>query len=128
MSPLAAIRSVYGNYANFSGRAPRSEYWWFILAYLMTVYLMGLSTGIDLAAVVLMVVYVGSIVPALAVTVRRLHDTGRSGWWMLIALIPLALLVMVALPGDAQANKYGAPHGMEPADTSPTTATAHTNG
>lgn len=99
-------------YAEFSGRASRSEYWWFTLGTLL------LSTAAAAIDAVLPGDLVGTLlslflfVPGLAVGVRRLHDTNRTGKYLLLLLIPIAgwivLLVFFATRGDAKANKYGA--------------------
>jgi uncharacterized membrane protein YhaH (DUF805 family) len=102
-------------YADFSGRARRSEYWWFALAELVV---LGLLFALGRASSILMILYylaaLAVIIPALAVGIRRLHDTGRSGWWILLGVIPIVNLVgwIVLLvffvsdstPGD---NQYG---------------------
>ncbi len=82
-----AVRSVLSQYAGFRGRAPRSEYWWW---YLVTVLVNIVASGIDRvtdAAIgfsfVSVVVTLGLLIPSLAVSVRRLHDSGLSGWWLL---------------------------------------------
>lgn len=116
MGPVEAVRSVLSQYANFSGRARRSEYWWFHVFTVVVVLLLG---GLDLALGADGLVYMvggvgltlGLMVPALAVIVRRLHDTGRSGWWYLVAFIPFigAIVVLIALATDGQPgdNQYG---------------------
>ena len=87
---------VLQNYADFSGRARRTEYWMFTL----------FNALISIALYALAV-----LVPSLAVLVRRLHDTGRSGWWMLIALIPflggLILFVFTVMDSEPGRNDYG---------------------
>lgn len=98
-------------YAQFSGRASRSEYWWFVLG----CFLIGAALGvIDVAldgAILTSLFVLGLIIPSIALNVRRLHDTGRSGWYVLLSLIPLfgplVLLVFYASKGDKRANKYG---------------------
>lgn len=111
---VAAISSVYRKYATFSGRASRSEYWWFacfgILVYLALVAL-GSITDLDGPASLLLGTFVLlSLLPNIAVTVRRLHDTGRSGAWFFIGLVPLIggiwLLVLMCLDSTAD-NEYG---------------------
>ena len=112
-----AVRSVLGQYATFSGRAGRAEYWWYSLASAVALlalsYLLGRSL---LGAVLILIVDLALFVPALAVAVRRLHDTGRSGGWIFVALVPLVgaivLFVMMALRGDPGDNAYGAPHPL----------------
>ena len=85
-----AIQSCLGQYATFSGRAPRSEFWWF---FLFQVLAMGVSsllgdTVYSIAALLL-------LLPALAVGARRLHDVGRSGWWQLLMLTGIGYLVLL---------------------------------
>ncbi|MEW1615212.1 MULTISPECIES: DUF805 domain-containing protein [unclassified Streptomyces] len=103
--------AVLKNYAGFSGRARRKEYWLFTLINLIVVaILMGLGAAID-TTVPYLIYMVATIIPSLAVMVRRLHDTGRSGWWFLISFVPLVggivLLVFLASEGKAEANEYG---------------------
>ncbi|MDA8385139.1 MAG: DUF805 domain-containing protein [Actinomycetota bacterium] len=113
-----AVRSVLGQYATFSGRASRAEYWWYSLASAVSLialsYLLG---GSRLGAVLIILVDLALLVPGLAVTVRRLHDTGRSGGWIFVALVPFAgaivLIVMMALRGEPGDNGYGPPHPLE---------------
>src|SRR5687767_657812 len=127
MSFTDAVKSVYGNYAKFDGRATRSEYWWFVaFSFLvaLTGYLVGgllyavsrssaIFTVVTLALIIFLIV---SFIPSLAVAVRRLHDTGRSGWWYLIVFIPyigaIVLLVLLAMPSSPGYNQYGPPPGM----------------
>lgn len=114
MGFLDAVKSVYTNYVNFQGRARRSEYWWWFLFYLIVVLVLagGVSAISDTLGGALYAIFVlGSILPAIAVQVRRLHDTGRSGWWVLISLIPLVgfivLLIFYASDSQPGENKYG---------------------
>ena len=100
-------------YADFSGRASRSEYWWFILGMLIVnvvIQLIGRAVPV-LGLVLPIIFFLAVIVPDIAVSVRRLHDTGKSGWFLLLALIPLVgaivLLVFFVLPSDPNANAYG---------------------
>lgn len=111
MSFAEAIRSAFSKYVTFSGRARRSEFWWFTL---FTVILYIIAGIIDRAignSVLTIIVGLGLLLPSLAVTARRLHDTGRSGWWILIGLIPLigAIVLLVFECQDSQpgANSYG---------------------
>ena len=96
-------------YWQFSGRASRSEYWWFFLWTLLPPLLVGPlgDVGGSLAAIVQLVL----VVPALSVFCRRMHDTGRSGWWWLVGLVPvlgpIVLLVLLCQPGQRRANRYG---------------------
>jgi uncharacterized membrane protein YhaH (DUF805 family) len=95
-------------YATFSGRATRSEYWWFALCEIL---ILGVASMLSdnlagLAALAL-------LLPAVAVGARRLHDIGRSGWWLLVALVPfvggLVVLYWTVLPSQAGANAFGEP-------------------
>ncbi|MBD0842867.1 MULTISPECIES: DUF805 domain-containing protein [unclassified Streptomyces] len=103
---------VVKKYAVFSGRARRKEYWMYTLFYMIFAVV---ASIVDLAVlgsqILSLVMALGLLLPSLGVTVRRLHDTGRSGWWILIALIPLVggivLLVFLCLDGEAGANKHG---------------------
>ncbi|RHW74599.1 DUF805 domain-containing protein [Colwellia sp. RSH04] len=93
-------------YADFTGRARRKEYWMFMLIYLIIQVVLSVL-GLDLA---LMVLGLGLLVPSLSLGARRLHDTGRSGWWQLIYLVPLiGLIVMIVfLAQDSHdENDYG---------------------
>lgn len=111
MSPLDSIKSVYTNYVNFQGRARRSEYWWFYLFYVITSLVLVIVEGLVSGTSFLYVIFViGSLIPSLAALVRRLHDTSRSGWWVLIALVPIVggiwLLVLTVLDSHAD-NRFG---------------------
>lgn len=109
-------------YAQFSGRASRSEFWWFQLfivivsipLYIVSFYagysgsqgLILASSGLSLA------MWLAFALPSIAATIRRLHDTDRSGWWLLLAMVPFAglvLLVFLLLPSTPGGNRFGAP-------------------
>lgn len=105
-------------YATFTGRARRSEYWFFVLfsviVYVVATILdsvLGLTFGDLSYGVLYCLSALALLLPSLAVVIRRLHDIGRSGWWILIALVPfiggLVLLVFACLDSQPQANKYG---------------------
>ena len=125
MSFENAIRTVVEDkYFDFSGRASRSEYWWMQLGLIglqigmvIVFTIMGLilgEAGALLGMGLLVLLGLALLLPMLGVTVRRLHDGGRSGWWFLLALIPivnfigawviLVFLIMDGQPGD---NQYG---------------------
>jgi len=104
------------NYTNFSGRARRKEYWYFYLVQLvLTIIAMILDAVIFDSGTGLFYILValGLFLPSLAVTVRRLHDTSRSGWWILIGIVPLigAILLIIWLATDTkpEMNRWGAP-------------------
>jgi uncharacterized membrane protein YhaH (DUF805 family) len=112
--PVEWYLDVLRNYAEFSGRARRKEYWMFVLINAVVVIVLGLIDRVLFGAntPVLSGLYsLGVLIPTLAVTFRRLHDTGRSAWWLLIGLIPLiggiVLLVFYLLDSDPEPNAYG---------------------
>ncbi len=108
-------------YADFDGRASRSEYWWFALFQFLIYLALTLVTGgvinyetgevNGFGAIVFLLVVLALIVPAIAAAVRRLHDTDKSGWWYLISFIPyvggIILLVLLALQGTSGENRFG---------------------
>lgn len=101
------------NYAVFGGRSRRMEYWMFVLFNLIFSIVLGFVDGMIGTAGVLGLIYsLAILIPALAVSVRRLHDTNRSGWWLLIGLIPIVgvivLIVFFVTDGDPGDNEYGA--------------------
>jgi uncharacterized membrane protein YhaH (DUF805 family) len=102
---------VLENYANFEGRARRSEFWWYELATLIAVFvLVLLITFADIFWVLYVLYLLAIIVPTIAVTIRRLHDSDKSGWWILIGLIPfggLVVLVFMCLDSTRGANRWG---------------------
>ena len=109
---------VLQNYANFNGRARRKEYWFFVLFnVIFAVVAMILDNVLGIASEELgygpiYVLYaLAELVPGIAVSVRRMHDIGKSGWYFLLGLIPcvggIILLVFDLTPGDAYANEYG---------------------
>lgn len=103
---------VVKNYAGFSGRAQRKEYWMFILFYMVFSVLAGIVDGvIGTPGVLQGLLGLGLIVPSLAVLIRRLHDVGKSGWFSLVSIIPLVgpiwLIILLAKDGDPGSNAYG---------------------
>lgn len=108
---------VLKKYADFSGRARRSEYWYFYLFNTLISFAIGMVDGIfgfigEFGIGMLGGIYTLLVlIPSIAVGVRRLHDTNRSGWWLLIALIPLVgaiiLLVYLVQDSDQGENQYG---------------------
>lgn len=117
--------AAYANYWDFQGRANRSEYWLFVL----WMFILGLVAGIIDVAVLhhkgafgpcALFVTFANLIPNLSLGVRRLHDTGRSGWWLLIGVIPLlgggALLVLNLLAGTPGENRFGPQPGQRSYD------------
>ncbi|GGL93860.1 membrane protein [Deinococcus aerolatus] len=122
------LKVLRTHYADFSGRARRREYWLFTLVNTVISFVLALPFllssaaasadgapgslgGLALASAVLASIYtLAVLVPSLAVVVRRLHDTGKSGWWYLLSLIPfgsLVVLVFLLLDSEPGANKWG---------------------
>lgn len=113
MSFTEAVKSGFDNYVNFSGRASRPAYWWwFLFAILVSIVANIIDAALDVA-IVSIIVALALFLPGLAVAVRRLHDTDRSGWWILIGLIPLigfiVLLVFFLQKSDPVDNQHGPP-------------------
>lgn len=110
-----ALFETLKKYAKFEGRANRPQYWYFVLTQFLAFFILELLCVIPfvniIAFLALLVLLLGLIVPALAVAVRRLHDTNRSGWWLLLYFVPIVgaivLLVFMCLEGTKGANKYG---------------------
>ena len=107
---IAIIKSVIlKNYVNFEGRATRAEFWWFFLFNLIVGLILSLfgRVGTVLSGVWSLAI----LLPYLGVSARRLHDINKSGWLLLLALIPLVgaiiLIVWWAKEGDAEPNQYG---------------------
>ena len=108
-----AVRSGFDHYVKFDGRASRPAFWWWALF----AFLVGLVANIiDLAigsSILSALVGLALFLPGLSVSIRRLHDTNRTGWWVLISLIPLigliVLIVFWVQESDAGANHFGPP-------------------
>jgi len=127
---VQAIKRFFAKYATFSGRASRSEYWWLAVAFLLVYAVFGgilalvlvttgepmpsggvRGTGPEIAVLVLMgLVFVGLIIPSIAVTVRRLHDADYSGWFYLLHLIPylgsLVVFIFTLLPSRPAGARF----------------------
>lgn len=113
-----AVKICFLKYATFSGRASRAEYWWFAWFYFLVIMFLVLisiffANSKSAAAIILMIYAVSLfslILPAFAVSVRRLHDIGKSGWWLLVSMIPflgpLILLYFVCKKSGPD-NEYG---------------------
>lgn len=120
---MGAVKTVLGKYADFNGRATRSEFWFWYLAYaggLFVLWILGLilssAIGWGMFAffiVIISLVSLAAIVPTIAVGVRRMHDTGRSGLFLLVSFIPfvggIIVIVLCAQPSQPYGNQYGLP-------------------
>lgn len=118
-----AIRTVLSKYATFGGRATRPEYWWWVLAYVIlsvvtqlidavvVAPLLGLGIfGANAGQPLSVIVSLALLLPCLAVSCRRLHDIGRSGWWLLIWIVPIVGILVVLYwhiqPSQQGENQY----------------------
>ena len=109
-----SVKTVYSKYATFSGRATRSEYWWFVLFFYATILcavLLGVATGIDKPILALIGIFGAiSFIPIVALRVRRLHDIGKSGWWIFLGFVPYIgeiILFIFSVMGSDGENEYG---------------------
>lgn len=114
-----AVSSVVSQYAVFTGRARPSEYWFWVLAGILVCLAAGTIDAASGVPIIGYAVSLAGLVPTLAVGARRLHDIGRSGWWQLIVLVPVAgviiLMVWFVTDGEAHDNRYGPnPKGVVP--------------
>lgn len=110
MNMQEAVSSVLSQYAGFSGRARRSEFWLWTLATVLASIVVGIIDAVATSGILGWVLALATFVPTLAVGARRLHDTGRSGWLQLVGIIPIVgwILVIVWFASDSHPdNKYG---------------------
>ncbi|WP_158847528.1 DUF805 domain-containing protein [Algibacter sp. L1A34] len=105
------LKVVRDNYANFSGRARRKEYWMFFLLNMIFIYALAFISGALVAVTessAFMIIYAayafGVLIPSIAVSVRRMHDVGKSGWYL---LIPIYSFILAVTEGDKGSNQYG---------------------
>ena len=118
MTFAEAIKSGFKNMTKFEGRSTRSEYWWFVLFYIISVVvtfiLVGLVSQVEqlswVGGLLILALVLAFILPSLSLAFRRLHDTDHSGWWLLLYLVPfggIVLLVFYCTAGTPGDNKYG---------------------
>lgn len=111
MSIIDAVKNVFSNYANFNGRARRSEYWYFTLFNLIAAIVIGIICAIANSKIPLRLWQLAIALPCLSLGVRRLHDIGKSGKYAFIALIPIIgwiiLIVWAAQDSQPGTNQYG---------------------
>lgn len=106
---LKAMRS----WTDFDGRARRTEYWMFVLFYFVPMLFLSFAEPFlgTLSSILLFVIIVVHFIPGLAVAIRRLHDSGNSGWWLLIGLLPgigfIVLLIFYCMDSSPGMNQYG---------------------
>jgi len=105
--------SVLKKYAVFSGRSRRAEYWYFVLFNFIISAVLGIISAVvdDKSGILGSLYSLAVLIPGLAVSVRRLHDIGKSGWMVLIAFIPLIgaiwIIILTATDSNPGDNKYG---------------------
>ena len=113
-----SIKTCLTKFATFDGRASRSEYWWFQFFYFLVVFVAVILDAVlvggnlEAAGALEIVSQLILLLPSLAVTARRLHDVGRSGWWMLVGITIVGLIPLFIwwlAPGTNKKNKYGNP-------------------
>ena len=106
------LKVVRDNYANFSGRARRAEFWYFALfSFLISIGLAIVDGVLGTNGILGGIYSLAIVIPNIAVGARRLHDTGRSGWWQLIGFVPIigliVLLIFFVQEGSFDRNEYG---------------------
>ena len=111
-----AVRMAFDSYCRFQGRSSRSEYWWWVLFVAILSFCIGIIEGIlgfSMTAVQVTsgILSLVLLLPGLGLSVRRLHDIGKSGWWILLGLIPvvgaIVLIIWFARNSQMQDNQYG---------------------
>ena len=128
MKFLQSIKNTYSQYVSFSGRATKSEFWFFVLFYYSTIFLLTFSMlFFNVGKEIMWLIYafsLGSLLPYLGVAIRRLHDSNKSAWYILLPVTPsivsrlegfewvsmvsLAVSILLfSLPNDPKKNKYG---------------------
>ncbi len=128
----AAVRAALSNFTNFSGRAARAEYWWWALSVFILLIIVGLIDAVVIAPILgfepgdenagqplSVIVSLVLLIPNIAVGVRRLHDSDRSGWWLLLSFIPilgfLVLIYFLVQPSSPGENRFGPKSTWRPA-------------
>ena len=111
---MDAVRAVLSKYATFSGRANRAEFWWWVVAIIVAGviadaldWVLGFHNGGPLSIILAL----ATLLPNIAVSIRRLHDLDRTGWWILLSLLPvigtIVLIVFYATRGTPGQNRFG---------------------
>lgn len=96
---------VLQNYATFSGRARRSEYWYFFLFNIIISFVLSFVGGLSNTSIISLIYALAVFIPSIAVGIRRMHDVGKSGWFL---LIPIYNLILACTDGVKDENEYGA--------------------
>lgn len=102
---------IKNQYADFTGRTSRQAFWMYVLIYFLLYVAVSLVAQLIGTFALIVLFSLALLVPSVAITTRRLHDTDMSGWWQLLGLIPavgwIIVIVLVARPGTAGANQFG---------------------
>lgn len=108
---VESVKLFFRNYVNFKDRSSRGAYWWLVLAYLIAAIVLSLIDAMIGFSLLSNLLTLATIIPNIALSVRRLHDIDKSGWWVLIGLIPLVgwivLIVWACRPGQRAPNRFG---------------------
>jgi len=113
MGFVDATKSFFSRYTDFSGRSSRSEYWWAFLAIMIGYVVIGVISalmGETIGSILIGIAVIAILIPSIAIAIRRLHDTDRSGWWYLLSLVPivsLVLLIFYCQKGTSGPNRFG---------------------
>jgi uncharacterized membrane protein YhaH (DUF805 family) len=110
MDFVEAIRSGFRNYATFSGRAPRSEFWYWTLFAVLATAAANIIDSVLFIGLVSPLVSLLLLLPGVAVSVRRLHDLDRSGWWLLLTLTGIGIILLLiwdCMRGTSGPNRFG---------------------
>ena len=116
---IQATKDMFSKYAVFTGRTSRADFWWAILGYFILTFIVGFIAGIiggsgegaaNISTVIYGIWYLATLLPLLGLDIRRLHDINKSGWWVLISLVPfvgsIILIVFFCLPAVNEGNNY----------------------
>jgi len=118
-----AVKDGFAKYTQFSGRSSRSAFWyWYLFEIIAGVAATLVDAILGTSPLVGVVLGLAILLPGIAVAIRRLHDTGRSGWWLLLWFLPLIgpiVLIIFYLTGSDEANKYGAGPDEAPGTAAP---------
>lgn len=104
MSFMEAVKTCLSKYVTFSGRASRSEFWWFYLFTIIVSVVAGILDGVMGTVFIGMIANLALILPTISAGVRRMHDTNRSGWWI---LVPFYNIYLWILKSDEGENRFG---------------------
>jgi len=100
------VGALTTHYMDFKGRARRAEFWYFYLLWVATFVVLGIIAGyVSFVSYIAGLFFIGTIIPVIALSVRRMHDTGHSGWWM---FVPLMNIIYTFTAGTSGPNTYGA--------------------